>query len=166
MLAQSGIKGGRASHAAPPHFFAALPGMSGRLPLGERHAYGIGGVFLFLARAANVQFGRIDAFIPEPRDDGRWCGPRAGPAQAWDSVRSLVTHVVMPGGMDGREFARQAHQLRRSMEILLTSGFTPAAASLALIDDFTANLRSNPYRKEDLGRHVRLALDSHVLGSV
>jgi len=71
----------------------------------------------------------------------------------------LFTDVVMPGGMDGRDLAAAARRLRPSLKVLFTSGFTAAAASAAMRDEFGHNLLSKPYRKDELGRRVRAAID-------
>jgi PAS domain S-box-containing protein len=72
----------------------------------------------------------------------------------------LFTDVVMPGGLDGRALADAAHHLRPNLRVLFTSGFTAAAASAATDDQFGANLLSKPYRKADLARRIRAALDA------
>jgi CheY-like chemotaxis protein len=71
----------------------------------------------------------------------------------------LFTDVVMPGGMDGRTLVEAARRLRPQLRVLFTSGFTGAAASAAMGDDFSGSLLSKPYRKEELARRVRTILD-------
>jgi PAS domain S-box-containing protein len=71
----------------------------------------------------------------------------------------LFTDVVMPGGLDGRALAAEARQLLPGLKVLFTSGFTAAAASAAIEDEFGSNLLSKPYRKSDLARRVRTMLD-------
>ena len=72
----------------------------------------------------------------------------------------LFTDVVMPGGMDGRALADAARRVRAGLKVLFTSGFTAAAASAATETQFGSNLLSKPYRKADLARRVRAALDA------
>jgi PAS domain S-box-containing protein len=72
----------------------------------------------------------------------------------------LFTDVVMPGGMDGRALAEAARRQRPDLKILFTSGFTAAAASAATDDQFGSNLLSKPYRKGQLARRIRAALDA------
>ncbi len=76
------------------------------------------------------------------------------------SIDLLFTDVVMPGGLDGRALAVSAHRLRPALKVLFTSGFTAAAASAVVEDTFGANLLSKPYRKSELARRVRAALDA------
>jgi PAS domain S-box-containing protein len=92
--------------------------------------------------------------------------PAADAGQALDLLREgtaidlLFTDVIMPGGMDGRDLAAEARRLRPGLKILFTSGFTAAAASAAMQEDFGQNLLSKPYRKDELGRRIRAAIDS------
>ncbi|MEJ0019755.1 MAG: ATP-binding protein [Acetobacteraceae bacterium] len=68
----------------------------------------------------------------------------------------LITDIVMPGGMNGRELARVAVQHRPGLRTLLTTGFSDAD------DDVEAQglrILRKPYRKEDLLRCVRAVLD-------
>ena len=70
----------------------------------------------------------------------------------------LLTDVVMPGGMTGYELADRLRQDRPDTRVLFTSGYTELARSV----DQPARkdpLLSKPYRKQDLGRAVRSALD-------
>jgi len=70
----------------------------------------------------------------------------------------LFTDVVLPGDMDGYALARAVHESHPHTGIIMTSGFpgirfseTEFAKSLPLL--------SKPYRKQDLIRMVREALD-------
>jgi PAS domain S-box-containing protein len=70
----------------------------------------------------------------------------------------LLTDVVMPGGITGYELADELRQAHPNLKILLTSGYTELAASTNH-SGRTDPLLSKPYRKQDLGRAVRAALD-------
>jgi two-component system CheB/CheR fusion protein len=76
------------------------------------------------------------------------------------SIDLLLTDIVMPGGINGRELARRARQRWPDIKIVFTSGFSearlngdggPLAACTPLL--------SKPYRKEDLASAAREALD-------
>ena len=74
----------------------------------------------------------------------------------------LFTDVVMAGGMDGIELASAARRLKPDLKILFTSGFTPAAASATMTEQFGSNLLPKPYRKIELAKRVRATLDNPV----
>lgn len=71
----------------------------------------------------------------------------------------LLTDVIMPGGMTGYQLADELRATWPDLRVLFTSGYTELAAS-----DGSAPrndpLLSKPYRKQDLGRAVRAALDA------
>ena len=75
-----------------------------------------------------------------------------------EPIDLLLTDIVMPGAMDGRDLARVAVARRPDVRTLLTSGFPDARwnASGSLTE---ARLLSKPYRKEELRRVVREVLD-------
>ena len=70
----------------------------------------------------------------------------------------LFTDVIIPD-LDGRALAAMARRLRPNIKVLFTSGFTAAAASASVEEQFGSNLLSKPYRKHDLARRVRAVLD-------
>jgi PAS domain S-box-containing protein len=71
----------------------------------------------------------------------------------------LLTDVVMPGGITGYQLAEQLRADRRDLKVLFTSGYTELAAATQSADRRDA-LLSKPYRKQDLGRAVRAAIDA------
>jgi PAS domain S-box-containing protein len=76
-----------------------------------------------------------------------------------ESIDVLLSDIVMPGGKDGVELARQAKQRWPAIAVVLSSGFSQArwdgnAGSLPR----GTPLLSKPYRKENLARAVREAL--------
>ena len=77
-----------------------------------------------------------------------------------ESIDLLLTDIVMPGGTDGHELARQARQQWSNIKVVFTSGFSEARLSAdanALAPDVP--LLSKPYRKEDLASALRQALE-------
>ena len=75
-------------------------------------------------------------------------------------IHLLLTDIVMPGAMDGRDLARVAVARRPTLKVLLTSGFPDAR--LGSTTSRTGRLLSKPYRKEELRRAVREVLDEAV----
>ena len=65
----------------------------------------------------------------------------------------------MPGGVDGRALAEQARQRRPGLKILFTSGYTQTAIIHHGRLDPGVLLLAKPYRKIDLARMIRKALD-------
>jgi PAS domain S-box-containing protein len=75
----------------------------------------------------------------------------------------LLTDVIMPGGMTGYQLADELRQEDPGLKILFTSGYTELAASNGSSAS-NGPLLSKPYRKQDLGRAVRAALDTSEPG--
>jgi PAS domain S-box-containing protein len=75
------------------------------------------------------------------------------------AIDLLFTDVVIPGGMNGRELADTAQRRKPDMRVLFTSGYTQNAITHHGRLDPGVLLLSKPYRKTDLARMVRVALD-------
>jgi CheY-like chemotaxis protein len=76
-----------------------------------------------------------------------------------DRIDLLFTDVIMPGGMNGKELATEARRRHPKLKVLFTSGFPGTSPTGATFDDDDI-LLSKPYRKADLARAVRGALDA------
>lgn len=87
-------------------------------------------------------------------------GPEALNAlQAHDDIDLLLTDVIMPGGMNGRELADRAQEFRPSLRVLFTSGYTEnAIVHHGRLDPGVA-LLSKPYTRLELATKVRMVLD-------
>jgi signal transduction histidine kinase/ActR/RegA family two-component response regulator len=86
-------------------------------------------------------------------------GPSALAALAADDdISLLMTDMVMPGGMNGRELADRARRNRPSLRVLLTSGYTEDAAPLGSASDSGAGFLPKPYRRAQLADAVSTAL--------
>jgi PAS domain S-box-containing protein len=71
----------------------------------------------------------------------------------------LFTDVIMPGGMNGRQFAEEALRRRPSLKVLFTSGYTEDAMVHHGRLDPGVLLLAKPYRKSDLAHMIRAAID-------
>jgi PAS domain S-box-containing protein len=71
----------------------------------------------------------------------------------------LFTDVIMPGSMNGRQLADEALKRRPTLKTLFTSGYTENAIVHHGRLDSGVLLLAKPYRKFDLARMIRLALD-------
>jgi PAS domain S-box-containing protein len=71
----------------------------------------------------------------------------------------LFTDVIMPGGMNGRELSDEVGKRRPGTRFLYTSGYTDNAIIHHGRLDEGVLLLTKPYRKSQLARMVRVALD-------
>jgi len=77
-------------------------------------------------------------------------------------VDLLFTDLVMPGGLNGWDLAERARSLRPNLKVLLTSGYAvETLTSRGRLRPGTILLHK-PYRKADLARRVREALDAEA----
>jgi len=71
----------------------------------------------------------------------------------------LFTDVIMPGSINGRQLADEAVRRRPSLKVLFTSGYTENAIVHHGRLDPGVLLLAKPYRKSDLARMVRVAIE-------
>jgi signal transduction histidine kinase len=87
----------------------------------------------------------------------------AGATEALGVIRGqcgidlLVSDIVMSGGIDGLELARQARALRPGLPVLLMSGY-PAGS----VQECTFPILPKPYRRDQLALQIRAALGEPV----
>ncbi len=77
------------------------------------------------------------------------------------AINLLFSDVIMPG-INGLELAKQAHQQYPDLKILLTSGYTEKAIANNNQSQFTANMLTKPYSKDDLAQRLRQVLDKPI----
>ncbi|UEX76756.1 PAS domain-containing protein [Spiribacter halobius] len=88
----------------------------------------------------------------------------SGP-EALDALRELphidllLTDILMPGGMNGRELAEAAARLRPGLPVLFSSGYAEDAIVHDGRLDAGVQLLSKPYHRRELAASVRSALD-------
>ena len=71
----------------------------------------------------------------------------------------LFTDVILPNGMTGRQLADEVAKLRPGVKVLYTSGYTDNAIVHQGRLDPGVLLLSKPYRKSQLAKTIRQALD-------
>jgi DNA-binding NtrC family response regulator len=75
------------------------------------------------------------------------------------AIELLVTDVVMPGGMSGRQLVEQLTPLRRELKVLYMSGYTDdAVVRYGVVTDGIAFLQK-PFTPSSLAGKVREVLD-------
>jgi PAS domain S-box-containing protein len=74
-------------------------------------------------------------------------------------IDMLLTDIIMPGGMNGRELADKAHALYPSIKILFTSGYAENAIVHHGRLDPGVELLGKPYTRLELATKVRKVLD-------
>jgi len=77
-------------------------------------------------------------------------------------VDLLLTDIIMPGGMNGRELAGKALEIYPSLKVLYTSGYTEKAIVHHGRLDAGVELLSKPYTRLELATKVRRVLDLPV----
>ncbi len=80
-----------------------------------------------------------------------------------DSIDLLFTDIVMPGGINGLELTTRARALRPGIRIQLTSGFTERIEGAEPYRKLVKNVLHKPYRRVDLAKTVRAALNGSAL---
>jgi PAS domain S-box-containing protein len=87
-------------------------------------------------------------------------GPEALDAlQAHADIDLLLTDIIMPGGMNGRELANKALGAYPSLKVLYTSGYTENAIVHHGRLDTGVELLKKPYTRVELAAKVRRVLD-------
>ncbi|WP_249780693.1 PAS domain S-box protein [Bradyrhizobium sp. dw_78] len=76
------------------------------------------------------------------------------------AIDLLFTDVIMPGTMNGRRLADEALKRRPSLKVLFTSGYTENAIVHHGRLDAGVLLLAKPYRKPELAKLIRMALDN------
>jgi PAS domain S-box-containing protein len=72
----------------------------------------------------------------------------------------LLTDIVMPGGMNGRELADAARELIPGLKVLFTSGYTQGAIVQGKAHEVGSNFIGKPFRRAELASKIRETLQS------
>jgi len=76
-----------------------------------------------------------------------------------DQIDLLFTDMIMPGAMNGRQLACETRRRRPSMKVLFTSGYTENTVIHHGRLDSGILLLAKPYRKSEMARMIRKALE-------
>jgi len=87
-------------------------------------------------------------------------GQQALAVLATEDIDLLFSDVVMPGGLNGYELARQAAAKYPQLRILLTSGYTGKAGRSDGQARFSANLLIKPYARAELAQRIQALLNT------
>jgi len=79
------------------------------------------------------------------------------------NVDILFTDIVLPGGLNGWQLAGRAQRIRAGLKVLFTSGYALETLAERGRLDPNAALLNKPYRKADLARRLREALDAPAI---
>ncbi len=73
----------------------------------------------------------------------------------------LFTDVILPGGLNGVDIAKQAEQLQPNIKVLYTTGYAENSILHSGRLDRSVTLLNKPYRRAELLEQVRLVLDQN-----
>jgi PAS domain S-box-containing protein len=79
---------------------------------------------------------------------------------ARSDIDLLLTDIVLPGGMNGRQIADAAKKMQPGLKVLYTSGYSQNAIVHHGRVDAGVELLSKPYRRSELAAKVRKVLDA------
>jgi CheY-like chemotaxis protein len=71
----------------------------------------------------------------------------------------LLTDLILPGGLNGREIAEQVHERRPSVPVLFMSGYPDTVLSERGTQSRSVRLLRKPFRKVQLAQAIQSALD-------
>ncbi|HOX56567.1 MAG TPA: ATP-binding protein [Candidatus Paceibacterota bacterium] len=84
--------------------------------------------------------------------------------QVWErnsgGIDLVITDVVMPGGMSGRELAVKLKTSKPQLKIILTSGYNMEESNTTFFRRSGARFLQKPYTRPDLAKVVRECLDN------
>jgi len=79
--------------------------------------------------------------------------------QNWASIDMLVTDMVMPGGMGGRELAEKALAEKPALKIIFCSGYTDDMLGTDSALRVNGNFLEKPFAPDELLRRIRAQFD-------
>ena len=76
-----------------------------------------------------------------------------------DEIRLLLTDLVMPGGMTGKELADQLLQSDSKLKVVYVSGYSAEIASKDFLLEEGVNFLAKPFAAHQLAQTIRNCLD-------
>jgi PAS domain S-box-containing protein len=76
-----------------------------------------------------------------------------------DKIHLLLTDIIMPGGMNGRELAEMILAERPDLKVLYSSGYSADVAGKDFVLEDGVNFLSKPYHPRQLATAIRQCLD-------
>jgi PAS domain S-box-containing protein len=76
-----------------------------------------------------------------------------------ETIDALFTDIILPGGVNGRELANRARELRPGLPVLFTSGYSEDVVTRNGTLEPGMTLLSKPYQRQELARRIRELLD-------
>jgi PAS domain S-box-containing protein len=143
-----------------PRQSAAAPTAAPAMPMQHDHPRG-GEMILVVEDNADVrafvvkQLRDLGYRVAEAKDGPSALGALAEPTP----IDLLLTDVIMPGGMTGRQLSDEAMRRRPDLKTLFISGYTEDSIVHQGKLDPGVNFLSKPFRRRDLALKVREALD-------
>ena len=81
------------------------------------------------------------------------------PKEVTDDIDLLLTDMVMPGGVGGRDLAKALHVERPDLKIIFSSGFSPDIFGKEMVLNEGFNFLQKPYSPQKLAAMVRSIFD-------
>ena len=81
-----------------------------------------------------------------------------------DQIDLVLTDMVMPDGLSGRELADQLRRERPELKVVFSSGYSPQVVAQGLVIQPGVNFLAKPYDPRLLARTIRSCLDSGQQG--
>jgi two-component system cell cycle sensor histidine kinase/response regulator CckA len=76
-----------------------------------------------------------------------------------NEIALVVTDMVMPGGVSGRELAQQLHREQAGLKMIYTSGYSTDIAGKDFPLQAGVNFLPKPFNPAELARLIRNTLD-------
>jgi PAS domain S-box-containing protein len=86
--------------------------------------------------------------------------------QSCPTIDLLLTDIIMPGGMTGRDLGKQLRAIKPTLKILFTSGYNQEFLDNASLEDDHTSFLAKPYEHARLVQVVRQCLDGEVVSDV